>query len=262
MLGALRVGLLLSLCRGLPMKLRMAAVSPLNTRSFLSSIATSESSIQVRYTASTVARVGWFLSQSLLMLTVMDRVNIATVAPPLLLALRDALLTDKPTESVMSHGSYEAERPTDRTAAPAGDLTQRLLPTLQRHQMSLAYGAMINLFREDLDNIVAGRYKYPYDLDPLRARDQWSPPRVLQKALRYAKERRAGLARRGRKGRLEVRERFDSSLYPEYYMQNFHYQKDGWCAHSLNFDLLHLILPYLYFTLLSLHYFSLYFICF
>ena len=36
--------------------------------------------------------------------------------------------------------------------------------------------------------------------------------------------------RRDRRDGLEMREKFTSARYPDYYLQNFHYQTDGWMS--------------------------------
>ena len=69
----------------------------------------------------------------------------------------------------------------------------------------------------------AGVYKFPYDMQPTY-RPQWSGSRVLSQLRSYVSDRRAVLDRRDRRDGLEIRNTYASPKYPEYYLQNFHYQ--------------------------------------
>ena len=69
----------------------------------------------------------------------------------------------------------------------------------------------------------AGLYKFPYDMQPTY-RPQWSGSRVLSQLRSYVSDRRAVLDRRDRRDGLEIRNTYASPKYPEYYLQNFHYQ--------------------------------------
>jgi ubiquinone/menaquinone biosynthesis C-methylase UbiE len=81
------------------------------------------------------------------------------------------------------------------------------------------------LFARDWDNIRAGRYAMPHDIVP-------RPDRMLGQARDFLAEARTVAGRRGRRGGVEVRRRPPpgSPRLPAYYMQNFHFQTDGYLS--------------------------------
>ena len=94
------------------------------------------------------------------------------------------------------------------------------LPTLQQMMADL-----YELFRRDRANIEAGYYRLPHDL-------YGSPRAALAQSLRFLSDlgridrrRREGIHDevRGAQGRRAAR-------YPDYYVQNFHYQTDGYLS--------------------------------
>jgi ubiquinone/menaquinone biosynthesis C-methylase UbiE len=94
------------------------------------------------------------------------------------------------------------------------------LPTL-RQMMADLY----ELFRRDRANIEAGYYRLPHDL-------YGSPRAALGQSVRFLSDL-GRIDRRRREGiRAEVREaRSDQTArYPDYYVQNFHYQTDGYLS--------------------------------
>lgn len=84
----------------------------------------------------------------------------------------------------------------------------------------------LQMFRQDFNNIKAGHYKEPYDMD-LRHR-QFNPLFVLDRATRFLREAPRTLKRRtvGKPDPVWL----NSPLYPEYYMNSWHYQTDGWLS--------------------------------
>jgi ubiquinone/menaquinone biosynthesis C-methylase UbiE len=92
------------------------------------------------------------------------------------------------------------------------------LPTLQQMM-----GDLYELFRRDRANIQAGRYRLPHDLFG-------SPRAALAQSLRFLSD--LGRVDRRRRERIydEVSAAPDrpSERYPDYYVQNFHYQTDGY----------------------------------
>lgn len=86
--------------------------------------------------------------------------------------------------------------------------------------------AVFDLFVQERDDIARGLYKMP--------RDMKRPPNflnLLRQAQRYYKETSEITQRAYRKkGGLEVRTSTDLTGYPDYYLQNFHYQSDGWLS--------------------------------
>jgi ubiquinone/menaquinone biosynthesis C-methylase UbiE len=92
------------------------------------------------------------------------------------------------------------------------------LPTF-RQMMADLY----ELFRRDRANIEAGYYRLPYDL-------YGSPRAALEQSLRFLSD--LGRIDRRRRERIhdEVREAQSHAGYPAYYVQNFHYQTDGYLS--------------------------------
>ena len=77
------------------------------------------------------------------------------------------------------------------------------------------------LFERDWANIAAGHYRMPHDM--LSA-----PLTALRKAPGYLREVPDFDARRQAGRSQEVAERAPRGDYPRYYLQNFHFQEDGW----------------------------------
>ena len=96
--------------------------------------------------------------------------------------------------------------------------------------------SIIGLLKKELKNIEDGEYLLPYDLDisnnnGVLTNRQWNPVTVVQQLTTYARDRRTVLDRRDRKDGLEIRKTWtDTDKYPDYYLQNFHYQSDGWLS--------------------------------
>jgi len=96
--------------------------------------------------------------------------------------------------------------------------------------ISYSFQEIVSLLQEEILQIENGVYKFPYDLDPSLAPDQWNPVRVAEMFSKYVEERTLIQSRRSRKDGTEVSRKFSSSKYPKYYLQNFHYQTDGWLS--------------------------------
>jgi ubiquinone/menaquinone biosynthesis C-methylase UbiE len=79
------------------------------------------------------------------------------------------------------------------------------------------------LMRQDWQNIRAGLYKAPHDLVP-------SPRAALRQALRFFADLPAVNLRRRERLASEVRAEASDGTYPRYYLQNFHYQTDGYLS--------------------------------
>ena len=80
---------------------------------------------------------------------------------------------------------------------------------------------LLALFRRDLANIEAGRYKLPYDLIPNPVQ------RLRQSARFFADLPDVDRRRRARRADEPFRRGADQGM-PRYYLQNFHYQSGGW----------------------------------
>ena len=109
-----------------------------------------------------------------------------------------------------------------RTAESEGNV----LANLTTNAGFRLYTEALQMFRQDLGNIKAGHYKEPYDMD-LRHR-QFQPSFVVDRAMRFLREAPRTLSRR-RQGEAED-VWLSSPLYPEYYMNTWHYQTDGWLS--------------------------------
>jgi ubiquinone/menaquinone biosynthesis C-methylase UbiE len=79
------------------------------------------------------------------------------------------------------------------------------------------------LLRRDWENIRAGRYKAPHDLVP-------SPGAALRQSLRFFADLPAVNLRRRERLASEVFAAPHAGRYPRYYLQNFHYQTDGYLS--------------------------------
>ena len=80
------------------------------------------------------------------------------------------------------------------------------------------------LLNRDLANIRAGHYRLPHDLAD-------TPLRALAQARAYFRDLRAVERRRHGRVAFEVRESEPTGgRYPPYYLQNFHYQTDGYLS--------------------------------
>ena len=93
-------------------------------------------------------------------------------------------------------------------------------------------GSLLELYRVDLDNIERGVYRRPYDSDVKHR--QFDPLFVLDRQRRLYAAYQGTRDRRERKAGTEMRETVAEAIgegtYPEYYLQNFHYQEDGWLS--------------------------------
>ncbi|MEQ9518334.1 MAG: class I SAM-dependent methyltransferase [Parvibaculum sp.] len=78
------------------------------------------------------------------------------------------------------------------------------------------------LFDRDLANIAHGFYRAPEMRD--------DPRRLIDKSLRFLLDARRVEARRQARRHKDVEPHEGSNIYPDYYLQNFHYQTDGWLS--------------------------------
>lgn len=85
----------------------------------------------------------------------------------------------------------------------------------------------LGMFYQDLQHIEQGKYNLPWDMVTSGHR-QFNPLFVLNKASRFMREAVGTLARRDSGAPTNVW--FKSSLYPDYYLNTFHYQTDGWMS--------------------------------
>lgn len=96
-------------------------------------------------------------------------------------------------------------------------------PTPDRDRL---LGDIRALFAEDWRHIEAGHYAVPHDL--------WtSPLKMIDRSIRFFRDVPRIAARRAARNGAEIRAEPEPGLYPPYYLQNFHFQTDGYLsAHS------------------------------
>jgi hypothetical protein len=177
--------------------------------------------LRARYCAAQVARFAFFLTQSTAV-TVWGAsedannrrlpIEISTIVG----ALTDAILKEDKTDFDLN--------------VPLKDKPS-LIPDEQRQLFNKNFQAIIDLIKTDLRNIEDGKYALPYDLEPSYA-PQWSPLPVIGKINQFLSERDEVMARVVNRKGMEIREDFkaEKSRYPRYYLQNFHYQSNGWLS--------------------------------
>lgn len=177
--------------------------------------------VRAQYISAMLLRFGFFLGQGVtLSLTGFDK-SAAEQKPidsvAVVNALRDALTAD----SIEELGA-----PTKKDIEGANE------SEIQRSLFSRNFASIAALLRKELDHIENGVYKFPYDLDPTDpyASSQWNPFRVASKFNAYVNDRKRVFERRDAKKGDEVTENFRGPKYPDYYLQNFHYQTDGWLS--------------------------------
>jgi len=102
----------------------------------------------------------------------------------------------------------------------------RLLANLTTNAGLRLYTEALQMFRQDFANIKAGAYREPYDMDPRHR--QFSPSFILRRTLRFLEEAPRTLKRRSEGVAEDVW--LKSPLYPEYYMNTWHFQTDGWLS--------------------------------
>ncbi len=78
-------------------------------------------------------------------------------------------------------------------------------------------------FHQDWKNIEAGRYSMPAELRRLP-----SLPGLRKQSRDYIRDSRKVARRKHARGHSEVLTRPNTKKYPRYFLQNFHYQTDGW----------------------------------
>jgi ubiquinone/menaquinone biosynthesis C-methylase UbiE len=115
-------------------------------------------------------------------------------------------------------GHYRmAQRQIERVAEPAP--VQGKLPTREQLLKEL-----FALFERDRANVDAGRYRMPHDLVV-------SPFAALRASRRFLSDIGEVNRRRAERSHQEVAEASTNGRrFPRYYLQNFHYQSDGWLS--------------------------------
>ncbi len=83
--------------------------------------------------------------------------------------------------------------------------------------------AFREIFKTDWKNIEAGRYKLPAEM-----RQPPSPLKLWRQSRDYLRDARKVARRKHQRGHSEVLTPARQEKYPRYFLQNFHYQTDGW----------------------------------
>ena len=129
-------------------------------------------------------------------------------------------------------GESEGARPIVRKTMDGNDMSEtrarEVSSFLEQHM-----GAILDVFKSESEYVERGVYKFPYDMDPTTApASQWNPVAVSALARANARDQRVVAERRNAKNGQELRESYlaDPKRYPDYYLQNFHYQTDGWLS--------------------------------
>jgi ubiquinone/menaquinone biosynthesis C-methylase UbiE len=99
-----------------------------------------------------------------------------------------------------------------------GEAPKPRMPSWQSINEDLA-----DLFRRDWQNIERGYYRLPHDMWP-------NPGAVLRQSVRYFRDLEAVNRRRRMGNTDEVPAPGRNGRYPRYYLQNFHYQTDGYLS--------------------------------
>jgi ubiquinone/menaquinone biosynthesis C-methylase UbiE len=113
-------------------------------------------------------------------------------------------------------GLYRLSRSLTRPTPAAPGIAERM-PSLEQMRADLQA-----LIEQDLANIEAGLYRMPEDVLP--------GPAALRQAARYMADLRAVERRRRAKDGQEVFRSGSVRGFPRYYLQNFHYQTDGYLS--------------------------------
>lgn len=103
---------------------------------------------------------------------------------------------------------------------------ERFSSSAQPASRDEVWRAFLEPFEKDRAAIEAGLYPAPRDLDPRRLAAALANSRRYFQDVRAVDQRR--LDRRG--GEVQERPDADPSRYPAYYLQNFHFQTDGWLS--------------------------------
>jgi len=179
--------------------------------------------VRASYTASIGLRFAFFLSQGVLTSRSNDERNVDVGAIASVVA-RVVLNTDESSSS--------ATAPIVRKTMDGGDMSeeqaQEVSEFLEQHM-----GAIIDVFKRELEFVENGVYKFPYDMDPSTApAAQWNPLAVAALTRAHQRDQKVVAERRKEKKGQELRETYmaDPKRYPDYYLQNFHYQTDGWLS--------------------------------
>ena len=182
--------------------------------------------LRAQYTSAIGLRLAFFLTQGVLSSRVSGSSNIDGAAAAS--AIAKAVLDPNPRAKIPDAESNLGN--IVRNAADGRELSEDEAAEVSQF-LSQHLTSIVNLFRQELEHLENGVYKFPYDLNPHHRAPGAVEPRgrLLHRARHSAgpgvrvgpprRQARAGAPRRLLPG---------SERYPAYYLQNFHYQTDGW----------------------------------
>lgn len=182
--------------------------------------------LRAQYTSAIGLRLAFFLSQGVLSSRVSGRSNIDGAAAAS--AIAKAVLDPNPRAKIPDAESNLGN--IVRNAADGRELTEDEAAEVSQF-LSQHLTSIVNLFRQELEHLENGVYKFPYDLNPATAPpEQWNPADVFAIARDTLQDQASVSDRRDAKRGQELLDVFspDPERYPAYYLQNFHYQTDGW----------------------------------
>ena len=187
--------------------------------------------VRARYSTAMVARFSYFLGQGVTVAlaginegSMKGEVVDGKTAQAATRTINPAAVIGALTDAILEQDSTPLENKSMEDKPLLQDIEQREL-------FNKNFQSIVGLMRRDLKNIEDGKYEFPYDLE-LGYAPQWTPAPVLNKLNVYLEERTKTIDRMYRRDGLEVRKSFKASTdkYPLYYLQNFHYQSDGWLS--------------------------------
>ena len=93
------------------------------------------------------------------------------------------------------------------------------------------FAEAVATYSQDWEAVSANKLKLPWDMREGARNRQANPLYVLDQGRRFISESVAILSRRTRRDPNDIGVWADkSSLYPDYYLNNFHFQSDGWLS--------------------------------
>jgi len=204
----------------------------------------SQSPTRLRYAVAMASRVAYFLIQGVGLSFIMrpqssgsgdkeaaaPKANSQPLQPTVIIsAIVDALLKSQ-GESQASDTFPSSSSSTTISSTESKPILSERSADEQVEFFSQNFAGIIDVLRRDMINIDSGVYKFPHDLDPVQTPNQWNPISVANMFANFFTDRQEVLRRRDAKDGLEIRRSFSSPKYPQYYLQNFHYQSDGWLS--------------------------------
>ncbi|WDI30209.1 class I SAM-dependent methyltransferase [Hyphococcus flavus] len=121
------------------------------------------------------------------------------------------------------HYAYGRRKMGPLTEPGAAPYAEEFAP-LDRERLKNAFR---ELFQRDWKNIETGQYKMPVDL-----RQRPSFAKLWKQSRDYLSDADKVARRKAAKGHSEVYSLAYKEKFPRYYLQNFHYQTDGWMSES------------------------------